>query len=133
MKIRKIALLLLIAFPSVAASLPVAGTCKLDQEVAGINFGTAVTWKGSDATVATGGNKLSGNVVGLRDHSGGFKLSVRYEDPIMGLSEIIIFEMPSSEPPVHRMATVTYDMVENGERVVSSVNPFEDAVCAVLE
>ena len=134
MHLRKLTLALLIVAPAIssASQLPIAGTCKYEDVSSGIDFGVTANWSGNQATISTSGQRLPGNVVGLREHDDRFKLSLRYEDPIMGRSEIVIFEMPRSNPPLHRLATVHYNRLNNGDFVVSSLTGFKDAVCALI-
>ena len=125
-------LVVLSSAASAETNLPETGVCEYTLEIAGMEFKTSIQWSGEDALVSTRGQKFNGKVVGLRSHDDGFKFSILYEDSISGPAEMIIFEISSSDPARYRMANVGYDDLPNGQRVVGSVQGFEDLLCALV-
>ncbi|MBY6154238.1 hypothetical protein KUV47_13525 [Vannielia litorea] len=112
------------------ADLPQAGTCeRRDSFGSGFESRTVLSWSGNAADVHKRGQRFSGEVVGLRQHDAGFKLSVFYTDDIVGLTEIVLFSVPLSEPVKYRMGWISYDILPDGERVVGSIVGFEEANC----
>ncbi len=70
-------------------------------------------------------------LVGLREHSGGFKFSLFYQDPITGPSEVVVFSMDLGQGVKYRIGSVSYNDLDDGTRVLSSMSNFEDAACEV--
>ena len=116
-----------------AMALPRAGSCELTQDYGGdYVFRTLVEWNGPEATITTGSGTVQGKVHGMRAHDEGFKFSILYQDPIVGRSEMVIFQMSDSSATTYRLGIVHYTDLDNGEVAVSSIMGFEDAVCVVL-
>ena len=92
----------------------------------------SVHWSEDGAEVTKYGKSFKGTVTGMRPHNDGFKMSVFYNDNVVYLSEVVIFQMPLQGPAKYRMAIVRYDPLPGGGRVVSSVQGFEDVLCAVV-
>jgi len=115
------------------SALPHTGTCRHDYTVLSVTISTDIHWFGETATLGLRGDTIEGQVVGLRPHDEAFKLSILFEDPITGPSEMVIFELPGSDPVRYRRAIIGYDMLPDGQRVVSNVSGFEDITCTMLE
>lgn len=131
MTLRTKILMICLVLPSSAFSdaLLNAGSCEPKQ----MAFIDGVSWEGNEATIANSGEPLRGTVLGKREHGESFKLSVFYEDPIMGRSETTVFGIKATSSISYRIGTVHYDLLENGQQVVSSMSGFVDAVCVVID
>ncbi|WP_343117258.1 hypothetical protein [Ostreiculturibacter nitratireducens] len=123
------AIILIAPNSGLTAALPMAGSCE-PKEMAFID---SVSWQDSYATIANGGRSLQGTIIGKREHGESFKLSIMYEDPIMGQSETIVFGYTASSSISYRIGTVHYDLLEGGQRVVSSMSGFVDAICVLID
>jgi hypothetical protein len=121
----------LIAHPAYSTELPTAGTCEPKVDESGFRILPTITWVGRDALLKQINKNYKGEVVGLRRHDSAFKFSVFYRDDIMGLTEVTVFRVPNSKPPQDRMGSVHYNVLPNGQRVVSSIFAFTDAKCVV--
>ncbi len=51
----------------------------------------------------------------------------------MGQSETIVFGYTASSSISYRIGTVHYDLLEGGQRVVSSMSGFVDAICVLID
>lgn len=114
-----------------STELPTAGTCEPKIDDSGFRILPTITWVGDSALLKQINKNYKGNVVGLRRHDTSFKFSVFYSDDIMGLTEIIIFRVPKSNPPQDRIGAVHYNQLSNGQRVVSAIFGFTEAKCVV--
>ncbi len=115
-----------------ADGLPSEGSCEHRYVLGGgFTLTTHLSWQGKAARLRSFDREYVGEVVGLRDHDGGFKLSVRYVDDISGPSEMVVFSLDNEGTASYRIGIVTYDMLSDGTRVVSSITPFSDATCEI--
>ena len=119
------------ATPAMAQDrLPKAGTCERNLE--GTDFRAySVSWAGTVAQVNSYGTDYRATVSGLRPHDEGFKLSIMFEDDLLGMSEMVIFQLNDEDRVAYRMAIVTYETLPNGDRVIGSVNGFTEVPCTI--
>lgn len=113
-----------------ATGLPLSGNCRiLDRSslAAVVNL----AWDQSRAVVARRGMEVPARLIGLREHSGGFKLSLLFDDPILGPSETVVFSMDLGGGVRYRIGSVSYHILTDGTRVLSSIWNFEEAHCEV--
>ena len=115
---------------SAQSKLPGSGSCTLSINEP-LQWELIVTWANETATIVDGGKFSAGRILGLRQHDKGFKLSVAYNDKIMGDTEVVIFSYGDPNFPSYRMAIITYDNLEGGLRLISSVQGFKDARCHI--
>lgn len=112
-----------------AEPLPSSGACSARlSDIPGVPK-TSVTWRGDTASVEDVGKVSAGEVAGLRAHDDGFKLSVFYDDPIVGTSEMIVFSMRLADEWSYRLGVVSYDEGPDGARVIGYMSGFWDADC----
>lgn len=115
----------LLPFAAGADYLPRRGSCSLPEL-----FGfSQIEWDpdGSAGVVLTSGIALQADMVGMREHSDGFKVSFQFLDPILDLqSEIVLMNMSSFSSP--RASIVRFEEVE-GVQILHSVFGFEDVEC----
>lgn len=113
-----------------AENLPQAGNCTIldSRSLASV---LSLAWDQEGAVVSRRSMEEPARPVGLREHSGGFKLSLFYQDPITGPSEVVVFSMDLGQGMEYRIGTVSYNVIDNGTRVLSSMSRFEDAACDV--
>ncbi len=113
-----------------AADLPLSGNCAiLDDDY--LPRVVSLSWDHERAIVARLGMEEPARPVGLREHSGGFKLSLFYQDPINGPSEAVVFSMDLGEGVKYRIGSVNYHVLADGTRLLSSMWSFKDATCEV--
>lgn len=115
---------------------PRAGSCTVE------NMGgtTVYDWIGSEAKIKIDSDLLNihdvvlGEVVGMRPYLTAFRLSVIYNDPISGPTEAAIFKHMdvSTGSDKFRLATINYEDLEDGRRVVMGVLGYEDVSCTVI-
>ncbi len=77
-------------------------------------------------TVTSSGVVRDGIAVSFRTHNSGFKGNIRYVDDILGLSEVVVFQIETAT----RMGRVTFKEAA-GEDWVDAIFPFEEAFCIV--
>jgi hypothetical protein len=111
-----------------AAELPLTGNCTLlnNDSFASVS---SLAWDRERAIVARRGMEEAARPVGLREHSGGFKLSLFYHDPITGPSEVVVFSMDLGGGVEYRIGSVSYNVLADGTRLLSSMSAFEEASC----
>ena len=120
------------AEPEVAVYLPSAGACEARHPV--LNHTIRGEWKDGAAEVQLFGSTYEGELVGMRDHGDGFKLSIRYVDGIMGPSEAIMFGMPGENgETIYRMGWVSYIEMDDGEKLIDTMSGFVPANCVTLD
>lgn len=115
------------------ANVPQTGECLHQDPDFGFALQTEISWSGDTAKITQGDTPIEGRVVGLRPHDNAFKLSIMYDDPISGPSEMVIFQIPDDGPPRYRRAIIGYDDLPDGTRVASHVFGFEDITCSVID
>jgi hypothetical protein len=113
-----------------AADLPLTGNCTIldSDSLASV---LSIAWDHERAIVARRDMEEPARPVGLREHSGGFKLSLFYQDPITGPSEVVVFSMDLGEGVKYRVGSVSYNVLADGTRLLSSMSNFEAATCEV--
>lgn len=116
---------------SSAGNLPRTGNCNIlnSSSLASV---LSLAWDHERAVVARRGMEETARLVGLREHSDGFKLSLFYEDPITGPSEVVVFSLDLGQGLEYRVGSVSFDILDDGTRVVGSMSSFEAANCEVL-
>ena len=124
---------LMASFALAQDSLPQSGQCQHEDAVLGGSLTTTIAWAGERATLSSHTGTITGQVIGLRPHDTEFKLSILYDDPITGPSEMTIFGYEDDGTLRHRRAIIGYHILPDGTRVVSHVSGFEDINCSVLE
>ncbi|MFN3207787.1 MAG: hypothetical protein ACE369_02070 [Roseovarius sp.] len=116
------------------SDLPRTGDCVHRENAGGTILRTLIRWSGQDAEITTTyGETIPGQVVGLRPHDENFKLSILFDEPVSGPSEMTIFGVTMDGVTRHRRAIVAYETLQDGARVVNYVKGFDDIDCAVLE
>jgi hypothetical protein len=113
-----------------AAELATTGNCTVFIDDSFVSV-SSLAWNRERAIVARRGMEETARPVGLREHSGGFKLSLFYHDPITGPSEVVLFSLDLGEGVRYRIGSVSYDVLADGTSLLSSMSPFEDASCEI--
>ncbi len=127
-------LALLASAANAGSALPQTGDCVHREDASGVILRTLIKWSGATAEITTTyGETVPGKVVGLRPHDENFKLSIFYEDPISGPSEMTIFGVTFDGGTTHRRSVVSYETLQDGTRVINYVRGIEDIECSVLE
>lgn len=87
---------------------------------------------GGRAVIRSGGEQFTGGAVGERSAAANlFMLSVRYDDPYEGETEIAIRKSPEAAPAEYWMGIVRYRDLPDGERVIDGIEGFRRADCAI--
>ena len=119
------------ASPAIAA-VPERGACQYveSEELYPGDLQIDWTWdeatSSGSATVTSSGVVRDGIAVSFRTHNSGFKGNIRYVDDILGLSEVVVFQIETAT----RMGRVTFKEAA-GEDWVDAIFPFEEAFCIV--
>lgn len=109
-----------------AEELPSRGSCILPD----LFYFTQIEWDpdGSAGIVIPNGISLRAEMVGMRPHVDGFKVSFRFLDPILHLpTELVLMDTVLLDEP--RAALVRFEQVGEEKRVLHSVYGFHDVVC----
>lgn len=113
---------------TLAADLPVGGTCRFKESP---GFEADVTWQGDRATIHTPLGDQTGRVVGLRPLGAGFKASFVYTDPFTGPREAMLFSASPPEDAIFRLGIVGYETTTEGQKVLSFIAPIQQGKCAL--
>ncbi|MEC7763944.1 MAG: hypothetical protein VX874_18720 [Pseudomonadota bacterium] len=118
--------------PLFAKDLPIAGQCEYRRMSQGTYISTdRYVWEGEVGRVEMLGKTHEAQVVGLRPYDEHFKLSLRYTDEIVGDAELVIFALERDGPVEYRVGRVSYDTLDDGTRVVSTIRANEPLTCEV--
>lgn len=133
MKTLSAAIALFAALPVCAQTVGSSGRCERERDAIEA-FSLVVEWDGDEALVHSGGETLAGRAMGEPAAESLFMLSVKYDDPAMGMSgpsEIAIMRSPEAVPPEYWMGVVHYRDLPGGERVVDHIEAYRRATCVI--